>query len=180
MTIIKSIWICFKGRLQAIISLLHYGIGGSLLSWLTIWFWIFAVRTYETLIILIGIIVVFLFTIPAFFADDWITGLFIFLRIVFEKCIWCRRLWLIMVASISIGIFTLIEFIICVKVLFKWLANLCILVTHDIGISNILRMNAWSTFNQRQCLSMHVLIRIRCKTTTSRFLGVLVVITWSA
>ena len=64
-----------------------------------------------------------------------------------------------MVACISTNIFTLIELIIGVQVLFSWFTYLLILVNHIVSI--ILGVNASSSFDHRKSLSMKLLLSMK-------------------
>lgn len=162
---------------QILIGLLHHRVGGSLLARHAFRIWIFAVRTDKLCVVLIIVIVVFLLdALPALLSNERVTCLLIFLWVILEKG--CRGwwLWLIMVARISTNIFTLVEFIVWMQILFKRFANLLILVIHDIGVSNILCMNASPALNHGQGLSMKILIWVRGKTSSDGLLVILVVV----
>ena len=185
MHIIEAVWIMKLHSIvvscvvliikMVLVCLLHYRVGSCLLAGHALWILILAVWIDKLWVIIMIVVMLLLYPIPALLTYEWVAILLILVRIVFEKSGWCWRLGLIVVVCLSTNIFTLVEFIIGMKISFNWFTNLLIII-HNISVANILGVDASTTSNHRESLSMKILIRVRCKTTTNVLLVMLLVV----
>lgn len=78
---------------------------------------------------------------------------------------------------IATNIFTLVEFIVVLHVLLHWFPYWMILVVvHDVGVCNVLGVDAPASFNQWKLLGVEIFIRVGGKTTTHWLLLICLVI----
>lgn len=162
------------------------GVNNLRLTWHAFWIWILAIRADIHVVVII-----FLFEgWPSFLSNQRVIVLVF--RIVLEKGLGCRWLWLIVVSTnVSTDVFALVEIWI-VKVFLHSIVSHFNRWAHDdtsptrliwiveyVSISNILCMNTSPTLNHWKLLRIQILIRIGCKSSSNRLLLKLFVITSS-
>ena len=83
-----------------------------------------------------------------------------------------------MVARVSTNVLALVKFVVVLHVLLHGLAyGMVLVVVHDVGVGNVLGVDAPASLDHRKLLGIEVFVRVGGKTTAHWLLLVLLIVT---